>query len=336
MEIVILTSHPGTGCAFYRSVGVLQQLQKLDSNIQIRMSESSHWSAIGGADIVFLERPQDERFVKAIQDCKAMGIPVWSDFDDDLFNLEKDNPGYSFYSKKSTQIAIHYCLANSDIVTVSTLNIWESFSKRILDHKKILVIPNALNDYFFPLQKKHNENPIISWRGSATHRNDLLFYSSAMHEIAEKHPAIEWHFFGKDLWYVTEKTETAKGIENSFVYGEMDLMEYYWKFNSVCPSVHIIPLLDNHFNQCKSNCSWIEATWAGAASVVPSFPEFKKVSKVSYGARFAFKTLTEELTLNKNYRKEVYEESYETLEKNLLLSNINKTRLQIVQNLRSK
>ena len=130
MEIVLLTTHPTSACAFYRSVGVLQQLRKLDPTINFRMSDSSNWASIGNADIVFLERPQDERFVKAIQDCKALGIPVWSDFDDDLFNLEKSNPGYSFYSQKKTQLAMAYSIANSDIVTVSTQLIADSFIQR--------------------------------------------------------------------------------------------------------------------------------------------------------------------------------------------------------------
>jgi hypothetical protein len=28
----------------------------------------------------------------------------------------------------------------------------------------------------------------------------------------------------------------------------------------------VVPLLDNAFNRAKSNCSWLEATWAGLAT----------------------------------------------------------------------
>lgn len=333
MEIVILTGHPASACAFYRSVGVLQHLRKLDPSINVRMAEASNWSAIGGADLVFMERPQDERFLKAIQDCKAMGIPVWSDFDDDLFNLEPDNPGYSFYSQSKTRVAIKYCIANSDIVTVSTQEIATAFGSL---NKKIEVIPNALNDYFFKLEVMKNEEPKFSWRGSATHRGDLLEYSDVMWGLAEKHPSVEWHFYGKDLWFITEQTQVTKGIKNSFAYGEMGLMEYFYDFRAKKPLVHLIPLKDTHFNRCKSNIAWMEGTWAGAACVSPTMPEFSKVQKDTYDGKLGFGEIAENLLLDKVYREETYLSSLEYIQKNLFLSKVNESRLQIAKDLVSK
>lgn len=330
MEIVLLTTHPTSACAFYRSVGVLQQLRKLDPSINFKMSDSSNWASIGNADLVFLERPQDERFVKAIQDCKALGIPVWSDFDDDLFNLEKSNPGYSFYSQKKTQLAMAYSIANSDIVTVSTQLIADSFIQRFHEKLNLEVVPNALNDYFFPLVQKENQENRISWRGSKTHRADLLKYKREMWDFAKEHPTIEWNFFGEDLWYVTE------GIKNSFSYSEDDLIKYMYKFNSIKPSVHLVPLVDNHFNRCKSNIAWIEATWVGAACVLPNFPEFEKGKNHTYSSGLTFKSILNELILNKSRRQEVYLSSFEYIKKYLLLSRLNKVRLEIAKNFRRK
>lgn len=328
MDIVILTLVKESACSFYRSVGVFQQLRNLDPSIRVRTVEAAHWSTLGACDLVVMERPTNENFLKAIQDCKAMGIPVWSDFDDDLFNLEPDNPGYSYHSQKKTKLTMQYCIKHSDIVTVSTPEIADVF-KEI--NKNVVVIPNAFNDYIYKMDLQKNEEAKISWRGSITHRGDLLEYVHVMWKLAKKHPAIEWNFYGKDLWFVTENTPITEGLENSFVHGEMDMLNYMYEFRSKRPSVHLIPLKDNHFNRCKSNCAWIEATWAGAACVVPTFPEFQRVMKDTYSGKIAFGAIAENLILDKPYRNEVYHASKEYIEQNLKLSEINKTRLQIAK-----
>jgi hypothetical protein len=74
-------------CSFYRSMGVLPKLSKLDPQITVEPLDMRDWHDIVDTDIVFFERPSQSHVYTGMEQIKDFGLKVWLDFDDDLFNV---------------------------------------------------------------------------------------------------------------------------------------------------------------------------------------------------------------------------------------------------------
>jgi len=335
MKIKVCDPFPDGACCFYRSLGPLSKLSKLDSTISIELLKNVSWYTISDADILFFERPQDQHYLEAMQMGKDYNIPIWVDFDDDLFSLPRDNPGYSFYSKKNNQAIIEKCIKLADIVTVATETIKQQFSHL---NKNIVVIENSLNDYNIPLEKIKNRFKIISWRGSNTHRNDLLSCSEGMFNLAKKYEKEwSWVFVGgqqnNDLWYITDY------IKQHFNLKECDIVTYHKFLKDLKSSIHMVPLVVNQFNKSKSNISWIEGTLAGAAVIAPQgLSEFDRPGITTYNPENpdSFGYFLEKLMKDEKLRLKNYQKSFDFIEENLLLSKVNKKRLKVIEELMQK
>ena len=56
----------------------------------------------------------------------------------------------------------------------------------------------------------------------------------------------------------------------------------------------VVPLKDNLFNHAKSNLAWIEATCAGAMTLAPDWPEWRRPGVSNYESPLNFKKLLRE------------------------------------------
>jgi hypothetical protein len=92
--------------------------------------------------------------------------------------------------------------------------------------------------------------------------------------------------------------------------------------------VMVKPLVNNLFNHSKSNCSWIEATLAGSVLVASNgFAEFDKPGIVQ---SMGFHQDIVRLMDDDDYATERFSESVQYIRDNLLLSNVNKLRAEIL------
>jgi len=331
IKIKVCDPVPDGACCFYRSLGPLSKLQKLNPNISIEHMQVVSWYTMTDADILFFERPQDKSYLEAIELAKDYNIPVWIDFDDNLFDLPDYNPGYSHYNKKNIREIVANCIKLADVVTVSTQAVKDAYEYL---NPNIIVIENALNDYNFPLKKVQQKFKTISWRGSNTHRRDLLSCSQGIFNIAEKYiKDWAWVFIGGkvngDLWYITD------GVKNHFNMKESDIITYHKYIKDLAPTIQIVPLVNNEFNKGKSNIAWIEGTWSGAATVAPNLPEFEKPGVINYNTEKdgSFEYTLEKLIKSTSFRDQKYNESFEYIHDNLLLSKINNKRLEVIKEL---
>jgi hypothetical protein len=108
----------------------------------------------------------------------------------------------------------------------------------------------------------------------------------------------------------------------------MEIVQYNQYIYDLSPSINIVPLVDSIFTRCKSNISFIEGTWAGAACLCPDIPEFQKDGVVNYKENFGY--LLEKLMKSQSFRQENYEKAYQYIQDNLLLSIINQKRIKII------
>lgn len=322
-KIAIIEPIPTSAVAFYRSIGPLSFLHKLD-NIELTYPASCEWQNLAGNDILYYERPQYDHDVRNIKLAKSFGLKVWIDYDDILHEVPQHNPFYQFYSSDETKKNIETCMQLADVVTVSAQAI-KDYYKSVCN---AVVLPNAFNDYLYKLGT-HNKSldtrePFIGWRGTQTHRKDLLSVKNALVNI-DKNYDINWFFCGSELWYIIESlTKKCYNVK------ECNLLEYMNVIHANSPEIFIVPLEDNIFNRGKSNIAFIESVYAGSACIAPELPEFMIDGCVNYRDSEHFEYLMGKLIKSKSFRRENYDKAVAYVSSNLMLSEVNKMRIEVI------
>ena len=311
-------------CSYYRGIA---PFSRLDVNLSIP-SNSVSWSTVVGSDIAFLQRPCTEQHLGIAKIIKRQGIPLWLDYDDDLINVPLENPAYGFFSRLIGTVKEIVALA--DIITVTTQTLKDLYSS-INPTANIIVIPNAWDDYLWGTERSNiaEQEKTIFWRGSDSHIKDLMEVANDLVEVKKEYPEWKFVFMGMNPWFLQGRME----------YGHIppvDIMEYYpilkdkWH-----PSITIVPLTDNVFNKGKSNISWIEGTYSKSLVLAPGYlPEFNNVHGISNYSSNTGLNFKNQLTKLIEFSEEItYDSTYGTWEyikENLLLSNTNKQRQEII------
>ena len=326
-KISIHEPAPFSGVAYYRSIGTLFHLPKLSNNIELKIIDTVAWNSLIDTDILYMERPQADTDLIALEIAKDFNVKVWVDFDDLLHEIPKYNPTWKFYNDKDSNILrnVEKAMKMADIVTVSTPFLKNYYSKF---NKDIHVVENAHNDYKYPFIKIKKTEEAVNWRGSATHRNDLLSVKQDLVDLSHKYLNWGWTFIGNDTWYITES------MKNCYGFSEIDVATYNNFIKDLKSAVQIVPLMFSDFNTAKSNIGFIEGTYAGSVTICPALEEFEKPGAINYTDKpDSFKYCLEKAMKSKAFRKKKYDESYEYIHDNLLLSNINKKRIEIIEGL---
>ena len=123
IRIGAVLSNPQGACSYYRSVGPFSKIKE----VSFEFLEKGNWVNYSSLDVLYLERPVLPSFIEGIRMAKSFNIPVWVDFDDDLFDVPKYNPAYGFYSKDETRQSVIAAVSMSDIVTVTTPTLQKVF-----------------------------------------------------------------------------------------------------------------------------------------------------------------------------------------------------------------
>lgn len=323
IKIKVCDVAPRSACSYYRGIGPLQKLKHINPEISVEYIEKVSWSELNNCDILFLMRSVESNYIEALELAQSFGVPVWIDYDDCLHEIPADNPSYEYYTQKHIIENIDRSIKYADIITFSTVALKEYYNKVRPDS---IVIENAFNDYNYQLTEDYNDTKIISWRGSNTHRKDLLSKKDEMINVGNRFPDWYWSFIGCTPWYITDYIKNSEVMEN------IEIIRYNRLMLNLKPALHIIPLVDSVFNRSKSNIAWMEGVASGAACLCPSLPEFVKPGAVNYTDN-NFEYLFEKLLKSRQLRSENFELSREYIRNNLLLSQINLKRLNIIEGL---
>jgi len=306
-RIGVVDAFPAGACSFYRSFGPLSKM-----DVDLYPIERMDWIKMSAIDILYVFRPDTKNHLDLITIAKNMNVPVIVDWDDNVLVINHSNPGFRHFDAAGPMII--KCLQVADYITVSTQAMKDAFTEY---NKQIAVVPNAFNDYNFTLDKKQNSTKEILWRGSATHRDDLLSVADSMVFLSEAHRDYMWTFVGGDPWYVADR------IKNSGIGQSVDVISYFKYLKAVSGQIMQIPLTMDTFNASKSNIAWIEGTYAGCACVAPDLPEFVRPGISNYADTAGYQYQMEKLMGSNEYRQKQYELSREYILSELTLSSIN-------------
>lgn len=315
--------------SLYRALGPLAHLRRIDERISNHHLALWHWGTIADHDLVFMQRPYTDDHVGRMEIAKDLGVPVWIDYDDMLWEVPTDNPTYFNYNSQGKLRNLGFLLKNADHVSVSTEFLAKSVRKV---NPNVTVIPNALNTHFKLFKERSapaKRNKAISWRGSRTHHRDVFSFCQTIMDRSQHQKDWNWHFIGDNLWLVTDNMNH----KSTFVHEPMDWDAYHKFLCKLAPAAMIVPLSDSPFNRAKSNIAWLEAAFAGAVAIGPDWEEWDHPGVLQYNGEVQFGQ-----RLDAVFRGEVdvvkeAAAAWEYIQEHFTIERTNKLRLQIVESL---
>lgn len=330
----------GTKCAndatsFLRAWGAFTTPEmKREGVIPVRQPEGERWvydwTYYFECDAVYLHRPSSAMDFHLLERSKLLGIPVWVDLDDDLENITSDNPVFSAYSSDDCRKIIAHCIREADVLSVGG----EVHRDRIVREyqRECHLIPNALDDRLLGLKKDFSFNKKVSWRGSESHRTDLLYHCDEIKRIIDKYEDYDFAFFALNPYWLSFDRQRR----NVSWVSPLNLFEFYNALTARNASFHFHPLMDTVFNRVKSNLGWSDATLAGSVYLAPDVEEndrpgiwqYRVQNQDDFYSQFRSMLECDEATLRK-----MHTDSWTWICDNILMSQVNQKRLEIIRNL---
>ena len=328
LKLAIHSPNFEDGTSFYRASGPFSALRK-EAGIDIVFL--SKWTAatVSLVDVVLIQRPYDDTAVQIAQIAKLAGRPVVVDYDDDVFAVGMSHPFAHVYNSYQVKSNVQTCLALADAVFVSTQKLKEVLAAKT--KTPIYVIPNAL-DFSLPVvkaRKVENPNPIVVFRGSASHEKDLLEVSVEIIDVFRANPQIQFHAIGYLPWFIAECLPQSQFQFTPWA----DPFIYLQKLAELRPKLVIHPLEKNPFNESKSNCSWLEATMAGSPFLTRNLPEFAQPGCLTYNTPDEFKEAFEKVIKDEYPAEELVEKSWQRVIEAYDLKKVNVQRLEVLYSL---
>lgn len=310
---------PNDGTSYYRAVVPFNALH-LEGKINFDFTLAEQvidWDNLSRYDTIFFQRPYSMQHVQNCINAKLMNKKVVIDYDDYLFGLQKDNSLYKVYSTEQAAKNMTYMLNNADVIMCSTQYLAELLMQKTDRHQRFKVVENALDDSFLKIGSFATGDGIM-YRGAQSHRNDLKSVAPQMINVGKHHPI---SFFGFEPKFITSKIDY-------FHYPFTGILRFYDNIRNGLWQVMVVPLCDNDFNRAKSNIAWIEGTFAGAAILAPWTQEWDIPGITNYKDAEHFEALLRMMINDKGYCEEKWVQSKDYINENLLLSWVNKKRLE--------
>jgi glycosyltransferase involved in cell wall biosynthesis len=326
MDILFLCLNTSDSCAWYRSTGVVKDLQR-KTNDKIIVADWSKvrmdWDILTQYDLIMLQKPYTRQELKMCYYIKHCGIKLWIDYDDNLLAVNPENAaGPNLYHDPAIQENIKGILKLADAVSVPT----EYLKQCLLSYNEnIFVIPNAFNDSILSRPELPKRTNQVVWRGPESHILDLMTYSGAINQCTEEFSDWRFIFVGYYPWFLHETTN--KGF-NKWI---LDIIVYYKFLFDLAPSVVHVPLFDNVFNRCRSNVAYIESSFAGAVTVCPDW--WNVPGSLPYSTPQQYYEAVKNVLSGHVNKKALNIEAWEYVMDCLRLSKINVLRLELINSL---
>jgi hypothetical protein len=329
----VISPSPDEPISYYRAFGPFSKLkQKYPLFNLVEMDANKvNWQTLGTVDGIFMSRPSNIEHLNAAKQAIANGKFVWCDWDDHLLAIPRHHPVYQLYVQR--QPIVVQLARMSTVVTVTNGYLHSIFSEY---NKMTHTIENAV-DWDWYKQLKWVESTVknrftVLWRGSAVHIENLRKYSQDIIETVNNNPDIYWIFQGFDPWFVTQNIP-----EDSLkIIPWRPIPEYFIQMLTHKPDVVMFPFDDTPFDRSHSCVGWLEATMAGAVSLVPDWETWRHSGVVIYGDRYgSFKdTLNKLVTTDKTTLHRMNVMSLQEVETEFTIDIMNEKRWKTLQMLK--
>lgn len=315
----------------YRTFGPISFMEKQFPNFRVDYVPARHFLAhemnAFPYDIVLVERPITWIAAQIVEQCKSQGVVVWLDLDDNLFQIPSYNDFQDYFRNNENVNQVQKMLSVADLVTVTTAHLQRLYGGI---NRNTHIIPNAWCDFRFPMLPAQKENKAvrIAWRGGSQHGGDVFPVRSVIKDVIVD-PAFEFTLFGG-----RSRFEDYLSVPDKSYQPFTTLFTYLQSFILSKPDYLFVPLQINDFNRSKSNCSWIEATIAGAVTIAPmGLPEFDQPGVIRYKDNANLKVIFAGIKKGKYDKVERVEASRKALFERYRLSQVNFARKELLEGL---
>lgn len=343
IKILVWCPVNGDATSYYRGWGPLLHIQKEFPDkykfIAAQHFPSLDWSVLNAVDAVFLQRPATLDAVELIRMAHRLGKPVWIDYDDNYLAIPETSPRKHIYGEH-TVMCVRRCLEIADKITVSTVELKLQYLAAGIDPDKVQVIQNAVDTERFKLIPPSLEEPpkenwnqkTILWRGGDTHGDNFRPYLHQIGLLYYNNPETTWVFVGH------APAEVLARIDNERVKRfdwNNDIFAYFDLLQEIKPDITIVPWVNNDFENCRSNNSWLESTIAGAVTVFPKWSsEFVPGAMFGYENPLDFYTQVNQLINEQpSVLSDQLRRSVDFINQFFNLTMVNQLRLDLIRNL---
>lgn len=334
-SILVACPQASDATSFYRGIGPFSDLARRFPEIVSfePIGSKIDWYDIARFSICFLQRPFTREHLEVLSMAKSYGIPVWVDYDDDMFNVPLSNNAFHAYMDPRTQAVVLEFLKNADVITVSTEQLAKSFKEKLPKeyHLKIRVINNAWPDTFFGSEMRpvNEGKKVFFWRGSATHQEDIEDHLGDFKALADHFTDWKFHFLGEpNPVYKLLRVIPRDRIR---VISPVHITAFFSMMKTLDVGVSLVPLTDNVFNRSKSNIASMEAIFGGAISVAPAWDEWNGIGSGLY--KHGEVSMAEAASLAIETWQHTAMKQRELLQTKYLLSTVNEARMEIIYQL---
>lgn len=253
--------------------------ERFRKNLDLTELEDVYSNILQTYDLVWMKHTTNKDAIAAIFSMKdKFKCKVVWDFDDDLFNLRENHPGYKDLGAGTDErafvgAAISFC----DALTVSTEYLKKSLTKFLKDVYKIkipiYVCPNFVNiEEWNNIKYRPSNSPVIGYYGSTTHNDDFELVKPVIYKLLAKYPTLRFETVGMftedgvvEMLRDCPDVELLKRIclkagTNGWNGFPDMLLRQNW-------DISIAPLIDDEFNRSKSNIKWMESSMKSIPTV---------------------------------------------------------------------
>lgn len=248
--------------SFYRLENPFEHIQNETKIIHTITKDGGTVQEIANAlkeqgDIWVVKYLPDNKLIPVLLAARDLvGAKLVVDIDDNMWNIPYGNPAIYAWSAKNLAM-MSQLITRADAVIASTeplAQFMRSWSN------KVTVLPNAIDETMWGNAKRRKNRKVrIGYVYSPTHRPDLHALDKSLPLIAEKYKGkVDFYFLGGEKYMLPMDYKIVKGVP---------FRGYPTRLESMNLDISIAPLVDNLFNQCKSNIKWLESTMAGVPFV---------------------------------------------------------------------
>ena len=284
-----LTSVPQ--CKHYRVDQRIQQLEAADIDYKLYNGSQpveAKENLIGARALIIYREPAFPDNIRLIMHARALGIPVYYDIDDLIFNLDyypdsydtyKDQIEYdSYIGLKYASPLYKYAIELSDFGVSSTTTL-AGYIEPLTRQKKCFHIPNGIdnrNSTFINnriSQLKSDKIRIFYGSGAKAHnRNFNECVAPALAQLMNENKNIEIFIAG----YLTLSPEMQKYSDRVHTIDFTKDITLYWSLLEQM-DINIATLIGGIMNDCKSEIKWIEAACCGVASILSASKTYREI-----------------------------------------------------------
>lgn len=316
------------GCFHVRTHVPLMELKSRGHEIEYASLDGDRWNEIKDADIVIFSRAYNRPYMGLLWRCKAAGIKVIYEIDDDVWNIPDLNPSQKSFDNKYQKL-IEDTIVEVDMVTVSTEPLKKAISRL---HDNVRVIPNSLD--LEKWDKRPDSKELnIGFSGGSNHLEDLLMIVDDIAKLQEKYDFkfILQGFVARPL----EADGYEESLKNSIGFAdEQDekistlKLELYKKLLGLEKFLHIpfyppemhpkvlqradldiglMPVVGYKFDESKSIIKLLEYTAVGTTAIASNMHPYKDVAPYTVENDSWYKGI-EKLLLDYGLRKDLLKE----------------------------